>query len=75
MSRKNRELPTSKIYGTVSWIADELIGIRTVDQGLSRRLTMGAPQKSQSLLDGIHESNRCSDLQARVFNKYLGAAR
>jgi hypothetical protein len=63
------------ILGTVSWIADELIGIRTLEQRLSRRLQSRAPQNSQSLLSGIQNLNQRIDVLDRALDEYISTGR
>ena len=73
MTRKNHSVMTRPpvILGTVSWIADELIGIRTLEQRLSRRLQSRAPQNSQLLLSGIENLNQRINLLDRALDKYI----
>ena len=77
MTRKKQPVGTRPpmILGTVSWIADELIGIRTLEQRLSRRLQSRAPQQSQSLLSGIHDLNQRIDLLDRALDEYISTGR
>jgi hypothetical protein len=63
------------ILGTVSWIADELIGIRTLEQRLSRRLDSRTPQNSQSLLSGIQDLNQRIDVLDRALDEYIGTGK
>jgi hypothetical protein len=63
------------ILGTVSWIADELVGIRTLEQRLSRRLQSRAPQSSQSLLSGIEDLNQRIDLLDRALDEYISTGK
>jgi len=63
------------ILGTISWIADELIGIRTVEQRLSRRLQSRAPQNSQSLLTGIQDLNQRIDVLDRALDQYISTGK
>ena len=73
MTRKNHYVMTRPpvILGTVSWIADELIGIRTLEQRLSLRLQSRAPQNSQLLLSGIENLNQRIDLLDRALDEYI----
>ena len=66
---------TPMTLGTVSWIADELIGIRTVEQRLSRRLQSRAPQNSQLLLSGIHDLNQRIAVLDRAIDEYVSTGR
>jgi hypothetical protein len=45
------------ILGRTSWIADELIGIRTLEQRLSRKLKSARPQNREYLLSNIQDLN------------------
>ncbi len=45
------------ILGRASWIADELIGIRTLEQQLSKKLKSGRMQNRQYLLSNIQDLN------------------
>ena len=74
MTRKKHSRPPM-ILGTVSWIADELIGIRTVEQRLSRRLESRAPQSSQSLRSGIHALNERIDVLDRALDEYISTGK
>lgn len=74
ITRKKRSVegpPT--ILGTVSWIADELVGIRTLEQRLTRRMQSRAPQNSRSLLSGIQDLNQRIDVLDRALDEYIGA--
>jgi len=62
------------ILGTVSWIADELIGIRMVEQRLSRRL-QSRPQNSQALLSGIQDLNQRIDVLDRALDEYISTGK
>lgn len=63
------------ILGTVSWIADELVGIRTLEQRLSRRLESRAPQNSQSLLNGIQDLNQRIEVLDRALDEYISTGK
>jgi len=63
------------ILGTVSWIADELIGIRTLEQRFSRRLQSRAPQNSQSLLSGLHDLNQRIEVLDRALDEYISTGK
>jgi hypothetical protein len=73
MTCKKHSLVTrpAMILGVVSWIADELIGIRTLEQRLSRRLQSRAPQNNQSLLSGIQHLNQRIDVLDRALDEYI----
>lgn len=66
---------TPMIFGTVSWIADELIGIRTLEQRLSERLESRGPQNSQSLLSGIQDLNQRIDVLDRALDEYISTGK
>jgi len=55
--------------GRTSWIADELIGIRTLEQRLSRRLKSGRPQNNQYLLSNIQDLNWRVELLDRALDE------
>ena len=59
--------------GTVSWITDELIGIRTLEQRLSKKLESPTPQDSRFLLDRIQDLNLRVELLDRALDEYIGA--
>ena len=77
MTRKKQPVVTRPpmILGTVSWIADELIGIRTVEQRLSRRLQSRATQNSQSLLSGIQNLNQRIEVLDRALDEYISTGK
>jgi len=77
MTRKKNSVPerTPEVLGTVSWIADELIGIRTLEQRLHRRLGSRAPLNSQSLLSGIQVLNQRIDVLDRALDDYISTGR
>ena len=57
------------IFGRTSWIADELIGILTLEQRLSRKLKSSGPQNTQYLLHHIHDLNWRVELLDRVLDE------
>jgi hypothetical protein len=57
------------IAGRPSWIADELIGIRTLEQRLSRKLKSGRPQNRQYLLSNIQDLNWRVELLDRALDE------
>ena len=77
MTRKKHSIMTRTpiIFGPVSWIADELIGIRTLEQRLSRRLQSRAPQNNQFLLSGIQDLNQRIDLLDRALDEYIATGK
>jgi len=62
------------ILGRTSWIADELIGIRNLEQRLSRKLKSGRPQNRQYLLSNIQDLNWRVELLDRALDEYVGTA-
>ena len=63
------------ILGTVSWIADELIGIRTLELHLSRRLQSRGPQNRQFLHSRIQDLNQRIDLLDRALDEYISTGK
>ena len=63
------------ILGTVSWIADELIGIRTLEQRLSRRLESRAPQDNRFLVSRIRDLNQRIDVLDRALDEYISTGK
>jgi hypothetical protein len=63
------------ILGTVSWIADELIGIRTLEQCLSRRLESRAPQDKTFLVSRIQDLNQRIDLLDRALDEHISTGK
>jgi hypothetical protein len=63
------------ILGTVSWIADELIGIRMLEQRLSQRLESRAPQDNQFLVSRIQDLNQRIDLLDRALDEYISTGK
>jgi hypothetical protein len=59
------------IAGTASWIADELIGIWTLERSLSKRLESRTPQNQKALLNHIQDLNRRIDLLDRALDEYV----
>ena len=58
--------------GRTSWIADELIGIRTLEQRLSRKLKSGRPQNREYLLNHIQDLNWRVELLDRALDEVGG---
>lgn len=58
--------------GRTSWIADELIGIRNLEQRLCRKLKSGRPQNRQYLLSHIQDLNWRVELLDRALDEYVG---
>jgi len=59
------------VLGRTSWIADELIGIRTLEQRLCRKLKSGRPQNRQYLLSNIQDLNWRVELLDRALDEYV----
>jgi hypothetical protein len=57
------------ILGRTSWIADELIGIRTLEQRLCKKLKSGRPQNRQYLLSNIQDLNWRVELLDRALDE------
>ena len=57
------------MLGRTWWIADELIGIRTLEQRLSRKLKSGRPQNSRYLLTRIQDLNWRVELLDRALDE------
>lgn len=64
MSLRNRREPQGEtvILGKLSWIADELVGIRAVEQRLSEEIRSPGERDNGDLL------SRINDLRGRVSN-------
>lgn len=62
------------ISGRTSWIADELIGIRTLEQRLCRRLKSGRLQNRQYLINHIQDLNWRVELLDRALDEYVGTS-
>jgi hypothetical protein len=57
------------ISGRTSWIADELIGIRTLEQRLCKKLKSGRLQNRQYLLSNIQDLNWRVELLDRALDE------
>ena len=68
VSKRNTE------YGqkpkVVSWIADELIGIRTLEERLAKKLKSTSAGDSRVLLDGIRDLNTRVELLDRALDEF-----
>lgn len=71
--RKNLLRQDFPMSGRTSWIADELIGIRTLEERLCRKLKSGRPQNGQHLLNHIQDLNWRVELLDRALDEYVGA--
>ena len=73
-SRKNHLREDPPVSGRTSWIADELIGIRTLEQRLCRKLQSSRPQDREYLLNHIQDLNWRVELLDRALDE-VGADR
>jgi len=71
---KNHLRQDPMIAGRTSWIADELIGIRTLEQRLCRKLKSSRPQNRQYLLNHIQDLNWRVELLDRALDEYVGSS-
>jgi len=71
-THKNQLRQDPMILGRASWIADELIGIRTLEQRLSRKLKSTRPQNRQYLLNHIQDLNWRVELLDRALDEVGG---
>jgi len=60
---------TPGLNGRVSWIADELIGIRTLEERLSKKLKSAPAANNRVLLDGIRDLNTRVELLDRALDE------
>jgi hypothetical protein len=72
--KNHLRLDNPMVLGRTSWIADELIGIRTLEERLSRKLKSARPQNSQYLLSNIQDLNWRVELLDRALDE-VGADR
>jgi len=70
-THKNLRQVDPMILGRTSWIADELMGIRTLEHRLSRRLKSERPQNRQYLLSNIQDLNWRVELLDRALDEYV----
>jgi len=71
-THKNHMRQDPMILSRTSWIADELIGIRTLEQRLCRKLKSGRPQSRLYLLNHIQDLNWRVELLDRALDEYVG---
>lgn len=71
-THKNRLRQDPLMSGRTSWIADELMGIRTLEQQLCRKFKSGRPQNRQYLLNHIQDLNWRVELLDRALDEYVG---
>jgi hypothetical protein len=57
------------ILGRTSWIADELIGIRNLEQRLSKKLKSARPQNRQYLISNVQDLNWRVELLDRALDE------
>ena len=71
VQKKNLESGRSRgAFGKVSWIAHELIGIRTLEERLSKKLkSPAASSKRVLLLDGIRDLNTRVELLEQALDE------
>ena len=60
----------SGVCGRISWIADELTGIRTLEMRLSKKLKLAPAANNRVLLDGIRELNTRVDVLDRALDEF-----
>ncbi len=71
VQKKNLEYGRNPgVLGRVSWIADELIGIRTLEQRLSKKLKSRSTADNRVLLDGIRDLNTRVELLDRALDEF-----
>ena len=64
------------VFGKVSWIAEELIGIRTLEERLSKKLnSKPAAGNKRVLLDGIRDLNTRVELLEQALDEFSRARR
>ena len=80
MEVANKNIVNGRIAGTAgkaSWIANELIGIRTLEERLSKKLKARSASNHRMLLNGIRSLNTRVELLDRAldeFSRSRGAA-
>jgi hypothetical protein len=67
--KNHLRLDDPMVLGRTSWIADELIGIRTLEQRLCKKLKSGRPQNRQYLLNHIEDLNWRVELLDRALDE------
>jgi hypothetical protein len=63
------------IFGTISWIANELIGIRSREQHLCKKLESGSHADKRFLLDQIRDLNVRVQVLDRALDSYVSRSR
>jgi len=78
MNAQKRNLESNRnavVLGSISWIADELIGIRTLEKRLSKKLKATSAASSRVLLDGIRDLNTRVELLDRALDEFSRTGR
>ena len=65
----------TKVFGKVSWIADELAGIRNLEARLSKKLKSRSAANRRMLLNGIRNLNTRVELLDRALDEFSRAGR
>ncbi len=63
------------IFGTISWIASELVGIRTIEQHVSEKLESGTPADKRVLLETIRDLNVRVQVLDQAIDNYVSQGR
>jgi hypothetical protein len=64
------------VFGRISWITDELIGIRALEERLSKKLNAKPPaRKNRVLLNGIRNLNTRVELLDRALDEFSRSGR
>lgn len=64
------------VFGKATWIANELMGIRTLEERLSKKLrSTPAASKNQVLLNGIRDLNTRVELLDRALDEFSRSRR
>ena len=78
MNVHKKKLESSRnpgVFGEVSWIADELMGIRTLEERLSRKLQSKNAASNRVLLNGIRDLNTRVALLDRALDEFSRSRR
>ena len=75
--KKNLESSrNSGVFGKASWIADELMGIRTLEERLSKKLnSKPAASNNRVLLNGIRDLNTRLEMLDRALDEFSRSRR
>lgn|GEM_PF-6854812 len=71
-TQKSQLRQDAGVLGRTTWIADELLGIRTLEQRLSKKLKSSRPLDKESLLNHIQDLNWRVELLDRALDEYVG---